>query len=499
MLALASPVYAQPRIGDEVVSDPAVWRAFRPLVIGAGGSDPARAVAYLRAGNRLLRKLEGNLERDAPTQRFYDAATESYEQLDLRELMALLPEQDGAFRRFAVQGQETASAYRLSAAQGAFEVNATSTRRGFGESSSVLRMRHLKTDDGKRYLVQWRSGVGIGDVQWDALLHSASDGIAMIEESVVQPAEDTRPLVVRAADAFLKKTQPALGAEDRRVLATAWAAFPEVAKVLVAIGSTDDVIDLPRTRDGLTHLRLVTHFDLARMEKRYPELADFLDDFGDLVDVKLQLRDANGNTLADVWLDSGRMLARVEAYLRHGALVPSRVGKPLLTTAPDYRRMTAHVHVHAHAVGIHMYVDDLRIEMAYVPTGVLETRVRHTPGFRVEGRALGLIPAGMLDWFIPGDIPGLARRMFDVASKGNEGQGVVLDYRFGARDRLATVEARIGVEVLDTALIRFGMKIAADRVIPDEEQSADIRKLWVAYRDAFGRDLERFARFGKLP
>lgn len=498
LLLVAAPAHAQPRLGEQVVSDPAVWRAFRPLVIGAGDGDVGRAVGYLRAGNRLLRKLESQLERDPATQRFYAAASSSFEELDLRALMALLPERDGAFRRFAVQGEETPKAYRLSAPRGSFEVDADSARRGFGDSSSMLRMRHLKSEGGKRYLVQWRSGMGVGDVRWDSLMQAAHDGVSLIEECVVQPAEDTRPLVLRAADAFLQKTQPGLGAEDRRTLARAWAAFPEVARVLTALGNTDDVIDLARTRAGLTHLRLVSRFDLKRMELRYPELADYLEDFGDLIDVKIQLRDANDNTLADVWLDSGRMLARVEAYLRDGQLVPTRAGRPLLATAPDYQRMEAHIDAHAHAVGIHMYVDDLRIEMRYAGEAVLESRVRHTPGFRVEGRALGLIPASMLDWFIPGDIPGLARRMFDVASKGNGGRGVVIDSRFGARDGLATVDLEAGVEVLDTALIRFGMKIAADRVIPDEDQSSDIRKLWVAYREAFARDLERFARYGKL-
>jgi hypothetical protein len=86
--------------------------------------------------------------------------------------------------------------------------------------------------------------------------------------------------------------------------------------------------------------------------------------------------------------------------------------------------------------------------------------------------------------------------MFDVASKGNEGQGIVLDYRFATRDGAATFDLSAGVEVLDTVLIRLGMSIAADRVIPDEEQSADLRKLWIAYRDALSKDLERFARYG---
>jgi hypothetical protein len=498
-LMLAWPARAQPRISEELVADPTVWRAYRPLVIAVGAAEPARAVAYLRAANRLLRKMEGNLERDAATQRFYDAATESYQELDLREMMALLPEQEGPFRRFAMQGQETPTSYRLSAPSGAFEVDATSARRGFGDSSSVLRMRRIKAGDGKRYLVQWRSGIGLGAVQWESVVRGASDAVALIEESVVQPEHDARPMLLRAADAWLKKTRPGLGAEDRRMLSVGLVSFPEVSKLLTSIGSVDDVIDMPRTRAGVTRLRLVSHFDLERMEEHYPELADYLDDFGDLLDARFQLRDANDNTLADVWLDSGRALMRVEAYLRDGGVVPSRAGKPLLAVAPDIRRMEAHIDVHTHAVGLHMYIDDLRVELAYAPTGTLTTRIRHTPGFRVEGRALGLIPASMLDWFIPGDIPSLARRMFDSASKGNDGQGVVFDYRFGSRSELATLEAQAGVEVLDTALIRLGLSIAADRVIPDEDQSADIHKLLVAYRDAFARDLERYARYGKLP
>jgi hypothetical protein len=323
---------------------------------------------------------------------------------------------------------------------------------------------------------------------WEAVLSGTRDAIVLIEENVVQLAQDTRPMVVRAADAFLHKTQPKLGAEDRRLLATGWASFPEVAKVLVSIGSMDDVIDLPRTGDRLTHLRLVSHFDLKRMEQRYPELADFLDDFGDLVELKLQLRDANGNALADVWLDSGRMLARVEAYLqrragteprrqtaaRHQARLPAHGGAHRCPCArgrhSHVRRRSAHrdglcADRHAgHAGAPHAGLPCRRARARLVPRR--HARLAHPP---VTSRAWR---RGRVSYSIAGSARATDSRRVDLQA---------------------------GVEVLDTALIRFGMAIAADRVIPDEEQSADIRKLWVAYRDAFGRDLERFARYGKLP
>jgi hypothetical protein len=43
------------------------------------------------------------------------------------------------------------------------------------------------------------------------------------------------------------------------------------------------------------------------------------------------------------------------------------------------------------------------------------------------------------------------------------------------------------------------MAIAAERVVPDEKQLDDIKRLGVAYRDAFAADVERFGKHGTLP
>lgn len=469
----------------------AVWRAFRPLVIAVGDGNADQALAYMRASDRLLRKIETKLERDKPTQAFEDAASESYEELDLRGLMALLPQAEGPFRRVAIRGEELPNAYRLSAGKGDFEVHATSARRRFGDSSSVLRMRRVQGADDKRYLVQWRAGLGVGALSWQSLSAGAHDALRLLDE-------DADLAALRGSDAELHEAHPRLHPEDRRVLAQSWASFPGLARLMSSLTRCDDVIDAARTRPGLTRIRFVGRLDLERMEGGYPELVDYLEGLGDLVDLRMQLRDGAGNTLLEVWLDSGRMEARIEAYVAQGELAPSRNGQPRPGTAARYERTSVRIDVHGHALGIHMYVDDLRVESALGGEGEtrsLATRIRRTPGFRVEGRALGVFPAGMLDWFIPGDIPGLAKRMFEVAGKGNQGQGIALDFRFARPpEQLATVDFGAGVEVLDTALIRFGMAIAADRIIPDEDQRADMSKLWFAFRDALSADLERFAR-----
>ena len=105
----------------------------------------------------------------------------------------------------------------------------------------------------------------------------------------------------------------------------------------------------------------------------------------------------------------------------------------------------------------------------------------------------------MFDWFVPGDIEGLARKMMDVTMKGNGGRGVTLTVAFErAASGLATIDGAMGFEILDTALIRFGMKIAADRVMPDDDAIRDIARLTLAYRTALRSDVERYAKYGRL-
>ena len=50
----------------------------------------------------------------------------------------------------------------------------------------------------------------------------------------------------------------------------------------------------------------------------------------------------------------------------------------------------------------------------------LATQMNKTPRFRIEGAVFGVLPVGVLDWFVPGDIPGLARHMFQVAARSND-------------------------------------------------------------------------------
>ena len=492
-------VRAQLRPGNEVVASPAVWRAFRPLVIAAGEGNVQQAVRYLRTGNQILRKADVQLQEDSATQLFQTKAHECMQEFDLKSFLALLPEREGAFHYFGFQGEPAEKAYRVRVARGrGFEVDATSARRGFGDSSGVISMRQVHKDDANRYIVHWRSGAGLGALSWSSILAGMEDGLSMLDEP---PAKGDVPLVLRVADSFLKSSEPKLGAEDRKVLAQLWGSFPEVAKLLVSIGTTEDVIAGVDPQHNVTQVRLVSRLDVTRLARGYPELAEYFGDLGKLAEVKIRLNDGNGNTLGELSLDTEHMRSRLEFFVRAGKLVPSKTGKVLPDTSPRYEHMRAHLNAHFQSFRVHFYIHDLTTEVVYSEHGTgaaLTGRIVHEPKVHVAGAAFGLFPAGMLDWFIPGDMEGYAHAFFKAATRGNEGRGIAWRYRFERpTGGLATLDGSYGMEVLDSALIRFAMAVAAEKVVPDDDQLADLRRLAAAYRDAFDADVVRFGKFGQ--
>ena len=494
-----TPAGAQRLDPREVGKDPRIWRAFRPLVLATGGGDADRAVKYLSQGSEILRKADAKLELDERTLAFRTESRKSLERFDFEEFYELLPDKRGAYRRIAVAGAPAANSYQVKVAQGdAFEVGAAGTRRGFGESSVVVRARPVERGDSDRYLVQWRGGVGVGPISFADVLSGVSDGLRVLETSV----HDDVPVVLKAADAYLRKSQPELGAEDRRVLSVGWASFVKVAEFLTSISRSEDVRG-PEPIDGCTPVRLVSRWSAQRIGRDYPEAAEYLEDLGKLMDAHVHVTDAAGLTLAKGRFDTQRLRSELTTFVQDGRIVPSKRGKPLPQRSANYSRMTARLDLHFVMHGIHLFVDNLRVNLRYRerPGGAsLHAQAVTTPRIRVKGTAFGMLPAGMLDWFIPGDVEGLATRLFEAAVKGNEGRGVALFARFHRPEGgLATVNGTAGREVLDNALVRFGMAIVSNRVIPDDGQQADLERLAVAYRDAFDADLSRFARFGTVP
>jgi hypothetical protein len=161
-------------------------------------------------------------------------------------------------------------------------------------------------------------------------------------------------------------------------------------------------------------------------------------------------------------------------------------------------RLTADLHFVLHRIRLN--IENLQIDLRYEAHehgADLHAQSTRVPKVSVSGAAFGLLPTRVLDWFIPGDVESLARHKFEVAAKANGGRGSQIDAHFREHPEGATLELGYETELLDTALIRFCMAVIADAAIPSDDEERDITHLAVDYRDAFDKDLARFAEFGR--
>ena len=83
----------------------------------------------------------------------------------------------------------------------------------------------------------------------------------------------------------------------------------------------------------------------------------------------------------------------------------------------------------------------------------------------------------------------------EVACHGNEGKGIVAEMAFehGTTGNDSKVNVTTEFEGLDNFMVRIGMGIVSDRIIPDKGVSEDLRKLIFDTQEAFAQDLDGFA------
>ncbi|MDB4987951.1 MAG: hypothetical protein JWN04_3129, partial [Myxococcaceae bacterium] len=144
----------------------------------------------------------------------------------------------------------------------------------------------------------------------------------------------------------------------------------------------------------------------------------------------------------------------------------------------------------------------LKTDVFYQPhAGYMESGLTFTqvPKIEVEGAALGFVPTALVDAFIPGNIESVTRDFLNVAAKGNDGKGFVGVLRMGVGKEGSTkgvLEAGVDFDALDNFLVKIGLGMVSDKLIPDADAFSDIKKFSTDLYDGFVKDLARFESHG---
>ena len=482
------------------VSPDILMRGWKPSVDVVGHGEPAVAVSKMREVTDLQRVVLHNTDYHAQTQAFVDGLWASLERFDLRKFYSLLPEETGDWRQLQVYGSRQGTRY-LMGPEATILGNEQGQIQSLGDVAVQIKARPVEDQGNYNYLLSSTLSVGVGDMQWPA---------------VVDATEETFRIVVQGDESFQKQSRftsdfryqakvhamnPELDDEDVAILAPLWAAFPEMWDLLAALGQVQEVVVSPSTKQDYRHLQGTFQIKPAMMAKRYPELAAHLDKLNSLLKFDMNIANQDGRVLR-LSMDSENLVAHLEGFVKDGRLLPVKDNKVLVDAPTRWRgkqQLMATIDSTMSILGIITHMTNVQAVIDYeeMPNGArITTRVNKVPDVKVGGYALGIMPAGLVNFFIPRSIDELMVEFLEVACNGNNGKGVVAQMQFeNGRDGQQTqMHFTSEFEGMDNFMVRIGMGIVSDRIIPDTDVSEDIRRLVFDTQDAFSKDLDGFAQ-----
>ncbi len=487
----------------------ALFRGWAPLVAMHGQGDTARAIGSLRAANKATDTILAHTELDPPTEKFIAQAWEELADFHLDDFYKLLPHQDGAWHEIGVTGAIQGSVFRIRQAdlKKPFEVTLKGSRKNLADFSARLRAKPTRAHgEHNAFLMQGRMGFGIGAISWSSLTQALTDGLRLVSTGDPRPGNAASVQASETARARMRTLHPKLGAEDLEVMALLHDAFPATSEAVGEIARVDD-LRVTGTGGSYGKVHASARILTGRMKHHYPELAKHLDKLGQLAHAKIRWLDTRGRSVIEAAIDTDTMSATLECYVRDGMLLPFTrdgvvVDEPIDLTGQVLAKSRMVIDARLKTLGLVIHLDHLRSDLNYqhdAASAHFVWAMTTLPGIRVGGAALGFVPTGLIDAFIPGNIASLTRDFFDVAVRGNDGKGVTLDVAVGAATsgQPGVLEIGLGVEALDNFMVKMGVGIVNQRVVPDDDESADIDRLKLRMHQAFSKDFERFAARAK--
>lgn len=475
-----------------------------PLVSLWGKGDPQVAVKNLGQLTTAYSAVLHRTDVDKATQEFVDDAIEQLSDFNLEGFHKLLPEERNGFRELWVRGELKGDRYAVRRADGtkAFRVSMKGPRKGLADLSEMIRAKlNTGKSDERSYLIGLRVGLGVSKLEWTPTVQAITEFGRLVSTADSRAGASDKLKPSAAAVSQVKSLHPKLAPEDVQSAAVLWEAYPALSKALSQIGQLEDVREVD-TGKGYQHVTVRMSELTDRLAKRHAPFAKHMKKMGKIGRFDIRWVDSKNRTLMNWFIDSETLQIRNECYLKEGQLLPFS-GKKVFADEPvdpfsDYLKNTrAIVQARLQLLGVVVQLKNLKLDLFYQPHGSyaeMGATLTSSPGVEIEGAALGFVPTGLIDAFIPGNIRSLTLDFLRVASKGNEKKGVVASLNLGSEQPGGdgVIEAGLDIEALDNYLVKIGVGMVNERLIPSDEVLKDAKGLLTEIHDAFSQDLSRY-------
>lgn len=473
-----------------------IQRGWSPHVLLAAQGDRFSAVPRIRDAVLLQQNMLLRTRMDDDSKYLANQFWDKFEDFNLKNLYALLPDQSADWRGFAFAGTPAPGSYFVYRDKaGISALTENRARQGtleFGEIKAAVALKPAEDLRGTRYSFKQAGEIGVGKVSWNSVLEASRQTLDIMSRDVALNKE-------LSSLAAVKQMAPQLTEQDQRIVAELWTAFPYSWTAFAKTATVSQVTSRQDAHNGAQHLSMTFVGDKVRLAQHYPNVAKYLDRMGDVMDATIVMENAAGQWLT-LRVDSKSMQSNVDMWLKDGRLLPVRNGEPVIGALekdwPQQANWQANITMRFRALGVVTTLNDWHMDWRYAQqnkAALFAGNLKDKPTVSIDGRALGVMPASWLA-HMPVDIYKIVDDFMSVVTESNNGQGASVKIAFDESDeQRAKVMADASWDGLDNFFVRMGVSMVVDKVIPDAQTSEEIRSLLFDSQIAFSRDLEQFA------
>ena len=477
------------------------WRPFLQLGAGHGNDSYVMAVEKIAGWSDLSGSLLFHFSPDPETEAFFGNVFSQLNNFDLSGVYGMIPGSPTpqGWKEIAFEGEQAGDAYvlRTHAAAGAMRSIEALASRGTFESRIRIRPAGHEPES---FLGNLRFHLGLADTSIDQLLALAQEVLAIFEE-----ARDPKSVAgLLWAKPLVSADFPGLDEEDLNTLLLLERSFPTIFHTNKKLFDVRDIVRYEGEGAGeYTRFLLQVHLRRKELAYKYPRFADYLERVEDLLNLRFVLKDERKRPLLTAEYRTSDFSMAWHALIADGGLLPmtpkgtpaSR--DPIRPTELSRMRFEVEVDLSSNFSGLKVGVEDLVFEgnLSRRPDRlVVTTRFDDKPKVRkVSGRAYGLVPAWLIDVFIPSNIDSLIDDFLQVVTEGNGGRGLETRWVFSRLSpRKNVVEVEGNSEILDNTFVQIGFRLFNKRLMPDDRVLDEIIRLLRSNYAAFQKDFSRF-------
>ncbi|MCB1157927.1 MAG: hypothetical protein H7A25_02825 [Leptospiraceae bacterium] len=448
---------------------------FKDIVKVIEGKDKGSSQELLALAENIIKKAS----YDEHTEKFHKYLSNSIERFEFKDLYEseYLSDKGSGFRGVSYKGKNKNSGYHIGIIQGNIETVSLDSKGDFVAEFLLRRNKKVSTksksySNSESYTGKISSKMNSGKASHRQALLLAEALLTVLSSSNI--SELLYPKVRRLFSNLKDEN-------SIRILGDFENSYSNLSSFLNQYVSLKSLLFTGPEKS--TGINIKGNLRLPFIRRDFPYMGDYLDDLESLGSVHITLYNQQRHKLLSFSLFSENLEFNCRLYTLEGKVIPFSKTKLYLAEAflpTQLKQYVFQIHIsfQINVYGLYFKNNKVLVNANFSDkseNGKLSFKLQNIAPTQVSGGFSHIVPAWLIDMFIPGNIEELIQHFTETMVRANSGTGSFVHLGFTKKDSfLFRIQAES--EFLNNFLVRFGLKVWNYRILPYEEARDDIRK-----------------------